>query len=122
MEFKRIKQTVVINGVSALVEIVVNVSEDACAGDYELDEETQRSLETGELFYAVINVFATLRSISGSDALGSCCIPSNNHFNSKPFENGVESMLLDHDMVENAVKDLIKNVKDMASELAIFCV
>lgn len=124
MIFKRCIADLEINGIKIPSQITVEVSKDYMSpeGDFDFGDAKENAKYLArfrrlELFMAVITVTANAEGFSGADCLGACHIHSNNMFNSHPFNSDVESILIDHTMIENALSDLERNIRDAASRL-----
>lgn len=109
-EFKKYKKEITINGHLVEIEVRITVDEEEYAEDFNLKVNSQ--VERGDIFAAVISVEAEALGIVGFDSLGQCLLKPNNMFNSKPFNDGVNSYLKDYEMEANAVQDLTKKVEE----------
>src|ERR1700676_3896601 len=123
MEFKRFKHLTKVNGIEITAEIVVSVNEDdnyspTAPNDFDFGNAAENkayakrfAYESGDLFNGIITVKATAFGIEGFDSLSGCHLNCNNAFNSAPFENDVNQMVETHDMVSEALDDLVNNIK-----------
>lgn len=107
MIFKEVLEVVKIKGTPVNVNIKVEVVEDFCPLDYELDNDQ---------FQALVIVSAEAFGIEGNDALGAVVLPHNG-YDSRPFNNAVESTLTEYGMINEAISELKKNLIKRAKQL-----
>jgi hypothetical protein len=128
MIFKTEKRDLEVNGIKISAEVTIeveedgetNVRDDISFDNKELEEVYVRRFERGELFIGIISVTARAYGIEGLDILGGCHLCSNNAFNHQPFENSVNETVRDYSMVENALTELARNIREQAQQLKLF--
>lgn len=116
-----------VNGIPVKATVNVYVEEDFDSDPLDLDFESEidkkeygQRFERGELFNAGITVEATAYGETGIDSLWGNHMACNNMFNPEPFENDLQSILKYHDMIENAIDNLKKQLVERANALKQF--
>lgn len=118
MEFKTYTKKIKVNGIEVEAKVVVEVHDDdsELLLDQDFESEQQKTeyeskVRSGAIFAAYILVKATSEGLEGSDSLCGCELVSNNMFNSKPFEDRVNSYLTDYGMEANALEELKRSLE-----------
>lgn len=122
-----IERTIEVNGIPVQAMIRIYIDEDHDSDPFDMDFESpedrsayERRFTRGELFNAWIQVVATAHGIDGSDTLCNVHMHCNNMFNPAPFEADLKSTLEDHDMIQNALNELTRELIEQANTLQPF--
>lgn len=125
MDFATFNQVIKIKGHEVEVLIRVTVEEDETAPDFDFGDEEENKVyknrfDKGDLFNGLIQVKASALGEHGYDCLGGVHLTKNNYFHAEPFIAGVNETLKEHDMVQNALFDLVSTITAKANELKKF--
>ncbi len=117
-----LNKTIEINGrkIPAIVNIEVFEDDLPIEVDFGNTDEEKKYLarfESGELFSACIKVTACALGQVDGDSLSACHLHSNNAFESK-FDDDLQGILEEHEMVENALENLKNTIIHQANKLA----
>lgn len=109
LETKLVKFSLKGKEFEAHVNIKMDVDECVSVDDIE-DPNDIEAFERGDLTAYVLIIEASWKGVEGLDVLGGCWITGPNQW---------QNFVVDHDMIENAIADMLEQINDMLKAIDI---